>query len=196
MKAEFHEYRTSNAMEWDAAISLIRRLYRDGDYRMSLLIGCGAFFGLRISDTLSLTWSMLLNDDKFVIYEKKTNKRRVVKINKGFQKHIKDCYDALHITNEDEKCFLSHKKMVYSTQRINILLKEIKKKYNIKIEHFSTHSLRKCWALKVYKESGNDASLALQKLSLMMNHASVSVTRTYLGITESQMLDTYDLLDF
>ena len=196
MKQEFHEYRTSNALEWDTMLSLVRKLYRDGDYRMSLLIGCGAFFGLRISDTLSLTWSMLLNDDKFVIYEKKTNKRRVVKINKGFQKHIKDCYDALHITNEEEKCFLSRKKMVYSTQRINILLKEIKKKYNVRIEHFSTHSLRKCWALKVYLESGNDASLALQKLSLMMNHASVSVTRTYLGITESQMLDTYDLLDF
>jgi len=196
MKQEYHEYRTSNALEWDTMLSLVRKLYRDGDYRMSLLIGCGAFFGLRISDTLSLTWSMLLNDVKFVIYEKKTNKRRVVKINKGFQKHIKDCFDALHIENEDEKCFLSRKKMVYSTQRINILLKEIKKKYNLKIEHFSTHSLRKCWALKVYKESGNDASLALQKLSLMMNHASVSVTRTYLGITESQMLDTYDLLDF
>ena len=196
MKQEFHQYRTSNAIEWDTMLSLVRKLYRDGDYRMSLLIGCGAFFGLRISDTLSLSWSMILNDDKFVIYEKKTNKRRVVKINRGFQKHIKDCYDALHITNEDEKCFLSRKKMVYSTQRINILLKEIKKKYNLRIEHFSTHSLRKCWALKVYKESGNDASLALQKLSLMMNHASVSVTRTYLGITESQMLDTYDLLDF
>ena len=196
MKQEFHEYRTSNALDWDTMLSVVRKLYRDGDYRLSLLIGCGAFFGLRISDTLSLTWSMLLNDDKFVLYEKKTNKRRVVKINKGFQKHIKDCYDALHITNEDEKCFLSRKKMVYSTQRINILLKEVKKKYNVRIEHFSTHSLRKCWALKIYKESGNDASLALQKLSLMMNHASVSVTRTYLGITESQMLDTYDLLDF
>ena len=196
MKQEYHEYRTSNALDWDTMLSLVRKLYRDGNYRMSLLIGCGAFFGLRISDTLSLTWSMLLNDDKFVLYEKKTNKRRVVKINKGFQKHIKDCYDALHITNEDEKCFLSRKKMVYSTQRINILLKEIKKKYNVRIEHFSTHSLRKCWALKVYLESGNDASLALQKLSMMMNHASVSVTRTYLGITESQMLDTYDLLDF
>ncbi len=196
MKQEFHEYRTSNALDWDTMLSLVRKLYRDGYYRMSLLIGCGAFFGLRISDTLSLVWSQLLNDEKFVIYEKKTNKRRVVKINKGFQKHIKDCYDALHITNEDEKCFLSRKKTVYSTQRINILLKEIKKKYNVRIEHFSTHSLRKCWALKVYRESGNDVSLALQKLSIMMNHASVSVTRTYLGITEAQMLDTYDLLDF
>ena len=191
-----HTYRTSDYMEWDTMLNLVRKLYRDGDYRMSLLIGCGSFFGLRISDLRTLTWSMLLNGDKFTIYEQKTGKRRVVKINKGFQKHIKQCYDALHITNEDEKCFLSRKKMVYSTQRINILLKEIKKKYNVRIEHFSTHSLRKCWALKVYRESGNDASLALQKLSLMMNHASVSVTRTYLGITESQLLDTYDLLDF
>lgn len=71
MKQEFHQYRTSNALEWDTMLSLVRKLYRDYDYRMSLLIGCGAFFGLRISDTLSLTWSMLLNDDKFVIYEKK-----------------------------------------------------------------------------------------------------------------------------
>lgn len=196
MKQEYHEYRTSNALDWDTMLSLVRKLYRDGDYRMSMLIGCGAFFGLRISDTLSLSWSMLLNDDKFVIYEKKTNKRRVVKINKGFQKHIADCHKALKITDDNEPCFLSRKKMVYSTQRINILLKQIKKKYNVRIEHFSTHSLRKCWALKIYRESGNDASLALQKLSLMMNHASVSVTRTYLGITESQMLDTYDLLDF
>ena len=85
MKQEFHEYRTSNAMEWDTMLSLVRKLYRDGDYRMSLLIGCSSFFGTRISDTLSLTWSMLLNGEKFTIYEKKTGKRRVIKINKGFQ---------------------------------------------------------------------------------------------------------------
>ena len=116
MKQEFHEYRTSNAMEWDSMLSLVRKLYRDGDYRMSLLIGCGCFFGLRISDILTLTWSMILDGDKFTIYEKKTGKRRVVKVNRGFQKHIKQCYDSLHIENEDEKCFLSRKRMVYSTQ--------------------------------------------------------------------------------
>ena len=72
MKQEFHEYRTSNAMDWDTMLSLVRKLYRDGDYRMSLLIGCGCFFGLRISDILTLTWSMLLDGEKFTIYEKKT----------------------------------------------------------------------------------------------------------------------------
>ena len=44
MKQEYHEYRTSNALDWDTMLSLVRKLYRDGDYRMSLLIGCGAFF--------------------------------------------------------------------------------------------------------------------------------------------------------
>ena len=196
MKQEYHKYRTSNALDWDVMLSLVRKLYRDSNYRMSLLIGCSAFFGLRISDTLSLTWAMLLNDDKFVIYEKKTNKRRVVKINKGFQKHIKDCYDALHITNEDERCFLSRKKMVYSTQRINILLKEIKKKYNLKIEHFSTHSLRKTFGRKVYQSAGSDAPMALARLQNLYGHSSPKISLIYLGITQNELESTYDLLDF
>ncbi len=196
MKQEFHEYRTSNAMDWDTMLSLVRKLYRDGDYRMSLLIGCGCFFGLRISDILTLTWSMILDGDKFTIYEKKTGKRRVVKVNKGFQKHVKACYDALKITNEDEKCFLSRKKMVYSTQRINILFKEIKTKYNLKIDHFSTHTMRKTFGRKVFESAGTDAPLALMRLQTLFNHASPTITKKYLGITDSELESSYDLLDF
>ena len=175
MKQAIHKYQTSDYMEWDVMLSLIRKLYRDGNYRMSLLIGCGCFFGLRISDILTLTWSMLLNDDKFTINEKKTNKRRTVKINSDFQQHIKQCHDALHITNDNEKCFLSQKKMVYSTQRINVLFKEIKKKYNLKIEHFS---------------------MALIKLSELFNHSNIAVTKIYLGLREKELMEAYDLLDF
>ena len=196
MKAEFHEYRTSNAMDWDTMLSLVRKLYRDGDYRMSLLIGCGCFFGLRISDILTLTWSMILDGDKFTIYEKKTGKRRVVKVNKGFQKHVKACYDSLHIENEDEKYFLSRKKMVYSTQRINILFKEIKTKYNLKIDHFSTHTMRKTFGRKVFESAGTDAPLALMRLQTLFNHASPTITKRYLGITDSELESSYDLLDF
>lgn len=196
MKQEFHEYRTSNAMDWDTMLSLVRKLYRDGDYRMSLLIGCGCFFGLRISDILTLTWSMILDGDKFTIYEKKTGKRRVVKVNKGFQKHVKACYDSLHIENEDEKCFLSRKKMVYSTQRINILFKEIKTKYNLKIDHFSTHTMRKTFGRKVFESAGTDAPLALMRLQTLFNHASPTITKKYLGITDSELESSYDLLDF
>ena len=196
MKQEFHEYRTSNAMDWDCMLSLVRRLYRDGNYRMSLLIGCGCFFGLRISDLLTLTWSQLLNDEKFVIYEKKTNKRRVVKINRGFQRHIKDCYNALKIENDTEKCFLSRKKTVYSTQRINILFKEIRQRYNLRIEHFSTHTMRKTFGLRVFQQAGTDAPMALMRLQTLFNHASPTITKRYLGITDSELESSYDLLDF
>ena len=196
MKQINHRYQTSDYMEWDVMLSLIRKLYRDKNYRMSLLIGCGCFFGLRISDILSLTWEMLLNDDRFVLNEKKTGKRRVVKINADFQQHIRKCHDALHITNDNEKCFLSQKKMIYSTQRINVLLKEIKKQYNLKIEHFSTHTMRKTFGRKVFESSGENANIALVRLSELFNHSNISVTKIYLGIREKELLETYDLLDF
>lgn len=196
MKQINHRYQTSDYMEWDVMLSLIRKLYRDKNYRMSLLIGCGCFFGLRISDILSLTWEMLLNGDRFVLNEKKTGKRRIVKINADFQKHILQCHDALHIMNNNEKCFLSQKKVVYSTQRINILFKEIKKKYNLKIEYFSTHSMRKTFGRKVYESSGENANMALMKLSELFNHSNVGITKIYLGIREQELLETYDLLEF
>ena len=196
MKQAVHRYQTSDYMEWDVMLSLIRKLYRDGNYRMSLLIGCGCFFGLRISDILTLTWSMLLDDDKFALNEKKTNKRRVVKINADFQQHIKHCHDALDIKNDSEKCFLSQKKVVYSTQRINVLLKMIKKQYNLKIEHFSTHTFRKTFGRKVFESAGENANMALMRLSELFNYSNVSVTKIYLGIREKELLETYDLLDF
>lgn len=139
---------------------------------------------------------MLLDDDKFTLNEKKTNKRRVVKINADFQQHIKQCHDALGIKNDSEKCFLSQKKVVYSTQRINVLFKEIKRKYNLKIEHFSTHTMRKTFGRKVFESAGENANMALMRLSELFNHSNVSVTKIYLGIREKELLETYDLLDF
>lgn len=191
-----HTYRTSDYMEWDTMLNLVRKLYRDGDYRMSLLIGCGSFFGLRISDLRTLTWAMLLDDDHFTLNEQKTGKRRVVKINHDFQKHIRDCYKALNITNRNEKCFLSHKKVVYSTQRINVLFKEIKTKYHLKVEHFSTHTMRKTFGRKVFESAGENANMALMRLSELFNHSSPRITKIYLGIREKELLETYDLLDF
>ena len=187
---------TSDYIEWEKAINLIHRLYRDGDYRMSLLIGCGCFFGLRISDLLSLDWKTLLDDTKFTIIEKKTGKRREIRINDGFQKHIYDCYTALKIIDKYEKCFISKKKTVYSTQRINVLFKEIKKKYKLKVEHFSTHSLRKTMGRKVVEAAGNNSEMALIKLSELFNHADVMTTRRYLGLRTEELLETYDMLSF
>lgn len=187
---------TSDYMEWNMMLSLIRKLYKDGDYRMSLFIGCGAFFGLRVSDLRKLTWKTLLENDTFVITEQKTSKRRVIKINSDFQNHIRKCFEALEIKDMEEPCFLSRKKVIYSIQRLNVKLKEIKAKYKLKIENFSNHSLRKTFGRKVYESSGEKAEIALVRLSELFNHSSVAITKVYLGIRQDELLETYDMLDF
>lgn len=187
---------TSDYLEWNTMLNLVRKLYKDGNYRISLLIGCGCFFGLRISDILSLSWEMLLDSDNFTLNEKKTGKKRIIKINEGFQKHIKDCFNALKIQDKSEKCFVSNKKMVYTVQRINVILKEIKTKYNLKIEHFSTHSLRKNFGRKVVEQAGENSEMALIKLSELFNHSSPMITRRYLGLRHEELMNVYEELVF
>lgn len=187
---------TADYLEWNTMLNLIRRLYKEGEYRMSLFISCGCFFGLRVSDLRKLTWTMLLNDDKFILNEQKTGKRRVIKINADFKVHIQECHDALGISNDNEPCFLSRKGTIMSTQRINVRLKEIKSHYKLKIDNFSCHSLRKAFGRKVFEASGENAQMALVKLSELFNHSSVSITKIYLGIREDELLETYDLLQF
>ena len=191
-----NSYVTSDYVEWDTMLALIHKLYRNQEYRMSLLIGCGSFFGLRISDLLTLTWSMVLDSDSFIIIEKKTKKRREIKVNYGFQKHILDCYKKLNIKDKNEKCFISRKRTVYSVQRINNLFKEIKVKYNLKVEHFSTHSMRKTFGRKIVEASKENSEFALIKLAELFNHADVQTTRRYLGLRSEELLEAYNLLSF
>lgn len=187
---------TSDYLEWNVMLNLVRRLYKDGNYRMSLLIGLSSFIGTRISDTLTLTWDMIYDTDSFTIIEKKTGKKRIIKINDSFQKHIKDCFNALNIKDRNEKCFLSNKKSVYTVQRVNVILKEIKEKYNIKIEHFSTHSLRKTFGRKVVENAGENSEMALIKLSELFNHSSPQITRKYLGLRHEELMEVYNTLTF
>jgi integrase len=187
---------TADYLEWDVMLNLVRRLFKDGNYRMSLLIGCGCFFGLRISDILSLSWDMLLDSDSFTLIERKTGKKRIIKINDGFQNHIKDCFNALKIQDKNEKCFLSNKKSVYTVQRINVIFKEIKKKYNLKIEHFSTHSCRKIFARRIVEQAGENSEMALIKISELFNHSSPMITRRYLGLRHEELMNVYDELTF
>ncbi len=191
-----HSYTTSDYIEWDTMLNLVRRLSKDGDHRMSLLIGCGSFFGLRISDLLTLNWGMLLDSDSFILTEKKTGKRRIIRVNADFRKHILDCYNALRISDMNEKCFLSNKKVVFSIQRINVRLKEIKTKYNLKIDHFSTHSLRKTFGRRVVASAGENSEMALIKLSELFNHSTPQITRRYLGLRQEELMEVYDTLIF
>lgn len=191
-----NSYNVSDYVNWDALLVLIRRLYDNGNYKISLLVSCGCFFGLRISDIRSLTWNDILDKDKVVIVEKKTRKRREIVINPQLQKHILSCYVGMQSPNKDTYCFLSQKKTVYTTQSINRILKKIKKEYDVKAEHFSTHSLRKSFGREIVESAGQDAEFALIKLSELFNHSNTMITRRYLGLRKEELMDTYRLLRF
>jgi integrase len=195
MSAKFSNT-TADHLEWGQAMNLIRNLYNDENYRMSLLVAVGCFFGLRISDILDLEWKQIHNIDEFTIIEKKTKKTREIKINAQLKQHIQDCYEKIRPLSLEEHVFISQKSTVFSIQRINVILKDLRSRYNLKIKNFSSHSLRKSFGREVFNRSGSNAELALVKLSHLFNHSNPAVTRRYLGISQEELKQTYDVLSF
>lgn len=187
---------TADYLTWDQNLNLIRRLYDDGNYKMSLLISLGSFLGLRISDLLRLKWEDLLGKDNFLLVEQKTGKTREIKINDQLQRHINDCHNQIKPFDPGNHIFLSQKGTVFSIQRINVIFKTLKSRYNLNVQNFSTHSMRKTFGKEIFNLSGVNAELALAKLSQLFNHSNVATTRRYLGITKEEMMETYNLLGF
>ena len=187
---------TADYLVWSDAMNLIHKLVKDGNYKMSLLIAIGCFTGLRISDILSLRWKQILNVSEFTITEKKTGKRRTIRLNPELQRHISDCYEHIHPIGVESPILVSQKGTTFSVQRINMILKELKQKYRLKINHFSCHSLRKTFGRQVYNMNSDNSELALVKLMELFNHSSVSITKRYLGLRQEEILETYDCLTF
>lgn len=187
---------TADYMNWEEMTNLVRRLASDGNYKMSLLIAVGCFWGLRISDILALRWETILYVDDFTIKEKKTGKKRTICINPQLKRHISDCYDHIKPISVKSPILVSQKGTIFSVQRINVLLKEIKAKYKVKVKNFSCHSLRKTFGRQVYNQNAENAELALVKLMELFNHSSVAITKRYLGLRQEEILQTYNSLSF
>jgi len=195
MSAKFSKNQ-SDFIPFHVGTNLVRKLYENEQYQKSLMIAIGIFWGLRISDILNLKYSQIQNKDEVVVIEKKTKKTREIKINSQLKKHISACVEKLNPNNLDDFIFRSQKGTIYTIQRINVILKEIKVEYNLKVKNFSSHSLRKTFGREVFNQSEKNSELALIKLSQIFGHSNPSVTKVYLGITKQEIMDTYDLLSF
>ena len=123
---------TADYLIWSDAMNLIRKLAKDENYKISLLISLGCFTGLRISDILSLRWKQILGTDEFTVIEKKTGKVRTIRLNPQLQQHIKECYEHINPVGINAPILISQKGTIFTVQRINIILKEVKKKYRLK----------------------------------------------------------------
>ena len=151
------QYTTAEALKWEEMISLVHRLFRDGDYRMSLLVATQCMWGLRIGDELKLRWEDIIHREEIVIIEQKTRKRRAIRVNKDLKKHIEDCYKALGSPAMAEPIFLSRLNTIYSREWVNMKLKEFKVKYRLSIKSYSSHSHRKTFGRHIVERAGADA---------------------------------------
>ena len=175
------QYTTADYLQWSEAMMLVKKLYRDGRYRDSLLLATGFMTGLRISDILRLTFADILEGEMLIINEKKTGKHREIPLSIDYKKHIADCFKALGLSDTTKPMFLSYQGSVITIQMVNKTLHELKSQYNLSIEHFTSHSLRKTFARRIY-DTAKDREYALIKLSSVLGHSNISITRRYLGI--------------
>lgn len=188
----------ADALDWDEAMSLISNLKEDEYYRDAMLIACGCFLGLRISDILPLKWKDLDNE-KLIIKEKKTGKSRILKINPSLKQIANECKEK---SNAEMNSFIFNTQMnsgrfPMTRQRAAQILKESAKRYNIKSATvFSTHSLRKTFGRRVWLQEceKGKGELALQLLQDVFGHSSMAITKRYLGIRQDEILSVYDTL--
>lgn len=193
-------HKAADAMDWDEAMRLIDSLKEDARYRDCMLIACGCFLGLRISDLLRLKWADL-KESKVTTTEKKTGKERILKVNARLREIADMCYREMEIQDPQEFVFCSRTYGSYSPMSRQMafkILKECKETYGIRsAEVLSTHSLRKTFGRRVWlqeceKGRGEQALLLLQDV---FGHSSMAITKRYLGIRQDEILSVYDSLN-
>src|ERR1035437_2009995 len=187
---------TCGYINWSELTNLILKLERDGESKFALLISVGSFTGLRISDTLTLTWEMLLDKEVIELNEKKTGKLRRIKINKDLQELVKRIYMKISPSTDGQLVFINkYDSKAINVQWVNVKLKEIFTKYKVSTDNASSHTLRKTFGRKVWESNGcSDKSLVM--LSEIFNHSNLQVTKRYLAISEQEIFDVYDSLSF
>lgn len=190
----------ADALDWKEAITLVNRLSHDERYRDAMLVASGCYLGLRISELLTLRWSDILDNEVVTVYQKKTHKKRKLKINAKYQEFARKCYRRLSPDSREDYIFTGIQnggKVPITRGRASQLLKDMKARYDIRSAGvFSTHSLRKTFGRRVWLvecEKGRGEN-ALVLLCDVFGHSSVNITKRYLGIRESEILSVYDSL--
>ena len=174
---------TSDFIEWSKYQQLLTALEKDGKTLFCLLIACGGYTGLRISDLLTMKYEAFKNGN-YSIKEKKTGKVRVITFHPDLKKIV-----TRNQRKEKGFIFTGKSGKVLSIQYINFTLKEIARDYGLK-GNISCHSLRKTFGRRVF-DTNNKSDAALILLSDLFNHSNTVVTKRYLGITEEEKASAY-----
>lgn len=187
---------TAEPLEYGEYLRLIEHLDRDKQYRWELFCVLACAFALRVSDALRLTWYEVLNVETFWIKEGKTGKEKRIKVNPSVRNKINDLYVKMGKPDLDQLIFLSKRTgRPYTKQNVGYHLRNYKRKYLLPVERFSSHSFRKTYGQKAYKDLG-ETDRALIVVGRELNHSDPAVTRRYIGIKDVEYETTYNAIQF
>ena len=194
--AKKNKLTTSDYLDFDEYKRLLQCLHQDGKIIWELYARLSFCTACRVSDVLAFRWKNILNVGKCTIEEKKTKKARVITFNKSVQGKIRHLYELLGSPDTDELVFRStHTQGAITMQYVNQKLKDFKYKYKIKIGNFSTHTFRKTFGRYVYESYENKAE-ALVLLNKILNHTSLQITKTYIGLTQDEIDNIFNSIKF
>lgn len=180
--------KTSDYLTTDELKRLNRYFQKEQNYQMALLIEFGFRTLLRYSDISRFTWDNVLNKDELVLNEKKTGKKRSIKVGAVLKSLLLEYYELMQQPELQSKLFN------YTLRHTNRLLQFGARSVGIRKKRVSTHSLRKSGSRFLYEENNRSEDVFL-KISMILNHSSTHVTRRYLGITREELSDVFDGFD-
>lgn len=186
---------TATYLDWAEFQFLIQRLEKDKDFKYCLLIATGVYTGLRISDLLNIKYSDIIGKERLVVTEKKTNKRREIKINKDLRELVERIFQLQNTPNSDSYMFINRfGSKPIDKSYVNVQLKRIQRKYRIKLDaSFCSHTFRKTLGRRVLSVNDN-SEMSIYLLMELFGHSSPQITKRYLGIRQQEIFDVYDAL--
>lgn len=194
--AKKNQLTTSDYMSEAEFKNLLNLLRADKEYIWELYARVSFYTACRSSDVLKMKWSTILDKEQTVVVETKTKKARKIKFTECMREKIHELYDLLGKPPVNSLIFANKRTGEHITiQYVNQKLKSVKEKYNLSIDHFSTHTFRKTFGRYVY-ESCNRSAESLILLNKILNHTSIQITKTYIGITQDEIDGIYETVDF
>jgi integrase len=167
-----------------AAVEALLRKHHGEIYADIWKIGLN--LSLRISDLLAIQYADLdIDRREFTLIEGKTGKKRCVRLNDT----------ALKIINRRRKewpadifLFQVHSNRAngkpISRNSVSRAFKDAGDRIGLRI---NTHSMRKSRGYVMHKDG-----VPIEKVSKVLNHSHPAVTMRYLGITNKEVMDSYD----
>ncbi|BFM07872.1 tyrosine-type recombinase/integrase [Halioxenophilus aromaticivorans] len=180
------------AVKTQEGAAIVEALFRKhyGDLYGDLWV-FGLQTALRISDLLAIEFDQLdLAKASYEFVEGKTRKRRIVRLN---SKALETVNRRRANQPTDVYLFQAHSNRTRSMppkpiNRVTVAkaFKEVGEMPSVDVK-LGTHSMRKTRGWLLYK-----AGVSLEMISKILNHSSPAVTMTYLGITQAEVLATYE----